>query len=40
MLILQNPELLEASLIENPYEYFLGEKVLLDRDELISEFIQ
>lgn len=36
MLKLQNPELIEANFIEKPYEYFLGERILIDRDELIS----
>lgn len=36
LLKLENPELIEASLIEKPHEYFLEERVLIDKHELIS----
>jgi len=36
LLKLQNPDLIEANLVEKPHEYFLGERVLIDKDELIS----
>ncbi|OZY86045.1 hypothetical protein CBP51_03165 [Cellvibrio mixtus] len=36
LLKLENPELIEANLIEKPSEYFLGERILIGKDELIS----
>ncbi len=36
VLKLQNPELIEAKIIEKPCEYFLGERTLIGKDELIS----
>ncbi|MEN0036770.1 MAG: hypothetical protein AAGC78_06865 [Cellvibrio sp.] len=36
MLLLQNTDLVERSFIEKSAEYFLGDRVLIGKDELIS----
>ncbi|OZY86068.1 hypothetical protein CBP51_03280 [Cellvibrio mixtus] len=36
LLKLENPELVEVDFIEKPYEYFLGERILISKHELTS----
>jgi hypothetical protein len=36
LLKLKNPESIQSNLIEKPCENFLGERILIDKDELIS----